>query len=144
VNVETESNPNTQMIARGDTRRLLLRTMAELFKASGYTDIQARVKPFRAPRVFQGSQEDHRPDLTCRQNDKRRTALILDVVTTDVFAHAQAFELRIGLFVSVARALKCELHIACPNVKAGEEYLETLIRKRLASAGVTPNKIWVV
>jgi hypothetical protein len=145
VNVATEINPSTHALVRDDRfRRFLLETMCETFKATAHTEIRARLRGYSAPPVLQGAQENHRPDLLCLQPNKKRTPILLDVVTADSFEDEQAFVLRFGLFISAAAHYGWEIHIACPNCALNGETLEKRIRARLKKMGFTPNKVWVV
>src|SRR5262249_39717436 len=61
-------------------RRNVLWLMAEYFRTLGYSDVKARLPGHMAPEMLNGTLEDHRPDLTCRQHDKARTPVFLEVV----------------------------------------------------------------
>jgi hypothetical protein len=145
VNVATEIDPNTYALVRNDRlRRFLLMTMCETFKATSHTEIRARLRGYAAPPVLQGAQENHRPDLLCLQPDKKKTPILLDVVTAESFEDEKAFVLRFGLFISAAGHYGWEIHIACPNCALNGETLEQRIRMRLKKMDFTPNKIWAV
>jgi hypothetical protein len=67
-------------VLRDGPRRRVLWLMVEFFRTLGYSDVKARLPGHSAPTVLNGTLEDHRPDLTCRQDDRGKTAMLLEVV----------------------------------------------------------------
>jgi hypothetical protein len=139
--VETETqNPGCEAVAGDEERRRLLWLMAEFFRTVGYTEIKARLPGYTAPQVLSGTLEDHRPDLTCRQSNQARTALILEVVPAHELDIAQ-LEHRWTLLASAAKLYTAELHFATPRWgPAGA--CDQLLRKRLSRMEITAQKVW--
>src|SRR5678815_1939115 len=67
-------------VLRDGARQRVLWLMAEFFQTLGYSDVKARLPGHTAPTLLNGTLEDHRPDLTCRQRDSGRTPVLLEVV----------------------------------------------------------------
>src|ERR1041384_1602840 len=111
---ESGTTVGCEPVVADEARRRLLWLMAEYFRTLGYTDIKARLPGFVPPPVLSGTIEDHRPDFTCRQSDKARTPIILDVVTTDSVEDATS-DNRWSLLSSAARLYSAELHFVVPK-----------------------------
>lgn len=135
----------TDEIAHGDKRIMYIETMAELLAHTGHTDIKARSPDRTPPDVIKGQLEDHRPDLTCRQPSRRKTALILDTVfPADVIDDRLVN--RLSLLASAAMHFKADLQFIIPtatckhNHKTVRENLLILFRE----VGIDPSyiKIW--
>lgn len=116
--------------------------MAEFFKTIGCTEIRARLPGFNAPDLLVGTLEDHRPDCTCLQPDSARTPLILDVVTPEL-ASDSSLAHRWSLLSSAAKLYQAELHFVVPRWEPRGP-VNRVLRRRLASLEIFPNKIWAV
>lgn len=128
-----------------ELRLKLVFTMAELFKTLGYTDVRALAVGYPQPMEMMGTTENHTPDVTARQNDARRTGIILDCLTPSHFRNMDRFKSRLALFRSASNAFRAELHFAIFNVKLKDVGLmEDALRARLKLYGVTANKIWAL
>jgi len=123
-----------------EEHRRLLWLMAEYFRTVGFTDIRARLPLFDTTELFTGTLEDHRPDLTCRQNDSKRTGLIVEVVTSWSFWMPE-IENRWCLLASAARLYGVGLHFA---VRAWQRSgsLEGPLRRRLSQIELPFHHIW--
>lgn len=139
--METETlNPGCEAVVADESRRQLLWLMAEYFRTIGCTEIRARLPGFTAPQVLSGTLEDHRPDLTCRQANQARTALILEVVPPHE-VEAAILEHRWTLLSSAAKLYSAELHFAVPRwSELGAP--DQLLRKRLQRMEITTQRIW--
>jgi hypothetical protein len=123
-------------------RRRVLWLMAEYFQTIGYSDVKARLPGHTAPTVLSGTLEDHRPDLTCRQHDRGRTPVLLEVVLPDT-VDEPASENRWSLLASAARLYAAELHFVIPRwTQRGS--IDQRLRRRLGEMGLRPNRIWQV
>lgn len=134
------TNSDVSDVVFSPLRKRLIIVMAEYFDALGYTEVRARVGGYTAPKVLDGSQEYHRPDITAAWRKKR--GMICDVVTGEEMQNWN--DKRYGLLASACQLYGYELHYACPNtieLTTGESMAERLAR-RLQRFGVTPNKIW--
>ncbi len=140
---ETESNTvGCEPEVQDNERRRLLWLMAEYFRTVGCTDIRARLPGYPPPPVLSGTLEDHRPDFTCRQADAGKTPIILDIVTPTVAGDAASIK-RWTLLASAARLYGAELHFVVPRWHTSGE-VAPLLRRRLASLDLLPNRIWNV
>lgn len=123
---------------RGKLLWLMTHTVHEL----GWEGTKARLPGYMPPPVLSGMIEDHRPDLTCRQSDRRSTPTIIEVVTEADVADPAA-ENRWTLLNSAARLYQAELHFVVPAWgRTGD--IPTALRNRLASLEITPNQIWQI
>ena len=123
-------------------RRRFLWLMVEYFRTLGYSDVKARLPGHSAPNVLNGTIEDHRPDLTCRQGDRARTPVLLEVVLPDTVDDPGS-ENRWSLLASAARLYAAELHFVVPRwTRLGN--IERRLRGRLRDMGLRPNRIWQV
>lgn len=114
--------------------------MAEYFRTIGCTEIRARLPGYTPPQVLSGTLEDHRPDLTCRQANQAKTALILEVVPPSEL-DAPALEHRWTLLSSAAKLYGAELHFAVPRwCELGAP--DQLLRRRLQRMEIVTQKIW--
>lgn len=124
------------------TRFARIACMVALFDTLKCTAIKARLIHHAAPALFSGTLQDHRPDLTCRQGDKRSTALILDVVGPfEVTADESAA--RWTLLESAAKLYDAELHFAVP-AWSPDGSVETRLRARLGKLQINPKKVWTL
>lgn len=121
----------------------LLRLMAEFAQLMGCTEIKARLAGFPMPAMLPGTLEDHRPDLTCRQPDRRRTPLILETVT-EANLRSQGSKSRWTLLASAASLQGAELHFAVPCWLMGGLLGEVKLRNLLARWMIGPTRIWAV
>lgn len=135
--------PDGREPALGDgPRRRILWLMVEYFQTLGYSDVKARLPGHSVPTVLNGTLEDHRPDLTCRQGDRGKTALLLEVVLPET-VDDPASENRWSLLASAARLYAAELHFVVPRwTRRGS--VERRLRHRLRDMGLRPNRIWQV
>jgi hypothetical protein len=116
--------------------------MAEYFRTVGYTDVKARLPGHIAPAVLNGTLEDHRPDCTCRQDDRGRTPILLEVVVPDEVDDPQR-ENRWSLLASAARLYSAELHFVVPRWSERGS-IDRRLRRRLLDLHLRPNRIWQV
>jgi len=129
-------------ILREGPRRRVLWLMVEYFRTLGYSDVKARLPGHSAPNVLNGTIEDHRPDLTCRQDDRGKTAMLLEVVLPET-VDDPASENRWSLLASAARLYAAELHFVVPRwTRVGS--VERRLRNRLQNMGLRPSRIWQV
>jgi hypothetical protein len=129
-------------VLRDGARRRVLWLMAEYFQTLGYSDVKARLPGHTAPTVLNGTLEDHRPDLTCRQRDSGRTPVLLEVVLPDTVDEPGS-ENRWSLLASAARLYSAELHFVIPRwTQRGS--IDRRLRRRLGEMGLCPNRIWQV
>ena len=123
-------------------RRRLLWLMVEYFRTLGYSDVKARLPGHATPNVLNGTLEDHRPDLTCRQGDRRKTPVLLEVVLPET-VDDPASENRWSLLASAARLHAAELHFVIPRwTRLGS--IDRRLRRHLREMGLSPNRIWQV
>lgn len=116
--------------------------MAEYFKTLGFTDVKARLPGYVPPVVLCGTIEDHRPDLTCRQTNRSRTPVILEVVTSDRLLDPDV-ERRWTLLRSAAKLYGAELHFVVPKwseLGACDQFL----RRKLDRLELGSHRVWVV
>ena len=123
-------------------RRRVLWLMAEYFRTLGCSDVKARLPGHTAPAVLNGTLEDHRPDLTCRQPDSSRTPVLLEVVLPETLEDP-ASENRWSLLASAARLYSAELHFVVPRWTARGS-IDRRLRRRLRDMDVHPGRIWQV
>jgi hypothetical protein len=123
-------------------RRRVLFLMVEYFGTLGYSDVKARLPGHVAPVVLNGTLEDHRPDLTCRQGDSARTPVLLEVVLPSELDDP-ASEHRWSLLASAARLYSAELHFVVPRWTARGS-IDWRLRRRLRDMEVHPKRIWQV
>jgi hypothetical protein len=129
-------------VLRDGPRRRVLLLMVEYFRTLGYSDVKARLPGHTAPSVLNGTLEDHRPDLTCRQGDRARTAVLLEVVLPAELEDP-ASENRWSLLASAARVYSAELHFVVPRWTSRGS-IDRPLRRRLQDMHVHPNRIWLV
>lgn len=137
-----ESATGCEPVVVSEDRRRLLWLMAEYFRTVGSTDIKARLPGFVPPPVLSGTIEDHRPDFTCRQPDRGRTPIILDVVTADEVEHPAA-DNRWSLLSSAARLYTAELHFVVPKWDSRGS-VDAALKRRLQRLDVSFNRVWNV
>ncbi|HEY3586850.1 MAG TPA: hypothetical protein VGK85_06850 [Myxococcaceae bacterium] len=129
-------------IVQDGARRRFLWLMAEYFRTLGCSDVKARLPGHCAPNVLNGTLEDHRPDLTCRQADRGKTPMLLEVVLPEM-VDDPASENRWSLLASAARLYAAELHFVVPRwTRLGS--IDRRLRCRLREMGLFPNRIWQV
>lgn len=146
----TAIEPETPSLSRGGDaradidgeRKQLTWLMAEYFETIGCTEIKARLDGYEAPGVLMGTLEDHQPDLTCRQNDSRRTSVIAEVVTPRTF-WTPGIENRWSLLASAARLYGAELHFVLKAWRR-KGSLEGPLKRRLAELELPSGRIWTV
>ena len=137
-----ESADGCDAVLADGARRRVLWLMAEYFRTIGYSDVKARLPGHTAPTVLNGTLEDHRPDLTCRQHDSGRTPVLLEVVLPDTVDEPDS-ENRWSLLASAARLYAAELHFVIPRwTQRGS--IDRRLRRRLGEMGLRPNRIWQV
>ena len=129
-------------VVGNEHRRRLLWLMAEYFRTLGYTDIKARLPGYVPPPVLSGTIEDHRPDFTCRQSDRERTPIILEVVTEDNVGDPGA-DNRWSLLSSAARLYNAELHFVVPKWHPNAS-IDAALRRRLQRLELSYNRVWNV
>ncbi|MFO7156862.1 MAG: hypothetical protein DIU72_009635 [Pseudomonadota bacterium] len=118
--------------------------MAEYFRLEGCVDVRADAPGYLPPEKIVGSLRDHAPALTCRRNDSRGTAILLDTLLVE----GGAMEIgevvsRLQLFSSAAQAIDGELHLVVPEWVggcSGEELARALLRR----LGLRVNRIWAL
>ena len=136
-----QANGREPVVQEGQRRRFLW-LMVEYFRTLGYSDVKARLPGHSAPNVLSGTLEDHRPDLTCRQADREKTPVLLEVVLPET-VDDPASENRWSLLASAARLYAAELHFVVPRwTRRGS--VERRLRLRLREMGLAPNRIWQV
>lgn len=136
-----QANGREPVVQDGPRRRFLW-LMVEYFRTLGYSDVKARLPGHCAPNVLNGTLEDHRPDLTCRQADRRKTPMLLEVVLPET-VDDPASENRWSLLASAARLYAAELHFVVPRwTRLGS--IDRRLRRRLQEMGLFPNRIWQV
>jgi len=123
-------------------RRRVLWLMVEYFRTVGYSDVKARLPGHAAPPVLNGTLEDHRPDCTCRQDDRGRTPILLEVVVPEEVDDPRS-ENRWSLLASAARLYSAELHFVVPRW-SDRGSIDRTLRRRLREMDVRPNRIWQV
>jgi hypothetical protein len=123
-------------------RRRVLWLMAEFFRTLGCSDLKARLPGHLAPPLLNGTLEDHRPDLTCRQGDRSRTPVFLEVVVGEELDEPGS-ENRWSLLASAARLYSAELHFVVPRWTTRGS-VDRRLRRRLRDMDVHPNRIWTV
>ena len=129
-------------VLRDGPRRRFLWLMVEYFRTLGYSEVKARLPGHVAPLVLNGTLEDHRPDLTCRQADRKKTPVLLEVVLPETVDDPGA-ENRWSLLASAARLYSAELHFVVPRwTQRGS--IERRLRRRLGEMGLRPRRIWQV
>ncbi|HUM13305.1 MAG TPA: hypothetical protein VLT82_20320 [Myxococcaceae bacterium] len=129
-------------VLRDGPRRRVLWLMVEYFRTLGYSDVKARLPGHTAPAVLSGTLEDHRPDLTCRQGDRARTPVLLEVVLHGELEDPGS-ENRWSLLASAARLYSAELHFVVPRWTSGGSIALSL-RRRLRDIDVHRSHIWLV
>jgi len=129
-------------VLREGPRRRVLWLMVEYFRTLGYSDVKARLPGHTAPAVLNGTLEDHRPDLTCRQADRGRTPVLLEVVLPTELVDPGS-ENRWSLLASAARLYAAELHFVVPRWTS-RGGIDRPLRRRLRDMDVRPNQIWQV
>ena len=123
-------------------RRRFLWLMVEYFRTLGCSDVKARLPGHTAPSLLNGTLEDHRPDLTCRQADTGKTPVLLEVVLPETVDDPGS-ENRWSLLASAARLYAAELHFVVPRWTTRGS-IERRLRHRLQAMGLHPNRIWQV
>jgi hypothetical protein len=139
---ESGTTVGCEPVVADEARRRLLWLMAEYFRTLGYSDIKARLPGFVPPPVLSGTIEDHRPDFTCRQSDRERTPIILEVVTSRNVADPTA-DNRWSLLSSAARLYNAELHFVVPKWDP-EGSVDAALRRRLQRLELSFNRVWNV
>jgi hypothetical protein len=139
---ETETTMGCEPVVDDGHRRRLLWLMAEYFRTLGYTDLKARLPGFVPPPVLSGTIEDHRPDFTCRQSDRDRTPIILEVVTAENVSDPTA-DNRWSLLSSAARLYNAELHFVVPKWDP-KGSVDAALRRRLQRLELAFNRVWNV
>jgi hypothetical protein len=129
-------------VLRDGPRQRVLWLMVEYFRTLGCSDVKARLPGHTAPTVLNGTLEDHRPDLTCRQTDSGKTPVLLEVVLPDAVDDPGS-ENRWSLLGSAARLYSAELHFVIPRWTTRGS-IERRLRRRLRDMGLHPNRIWQV
>jgi len=129
-------------VLRDGPRRRFLWLMVEYFRTLGYSEVKARLPGHVAPPVLNGTLENHRPDLTCRQVDSARTPVLLEVVVP-AEVDAPGSENRWSLLASAARLYSAELHFVVPRW-SDHGSIDHRLRRRLRDMDVRPNHIWQV
>ncbi len=114
--------------------------MAEFFRTVSCTEIKARLPGYPPPQVLSGTLEDHRPDLTCRQGNRARTALILEVVPYEE-VEATHLEHRWTLLSSAAKLYSAELHFVVPRWSPLGP-TDQILRRRLQRMEILSHHIW--
>jgi len=136
-----QANGREPIVQDGPRRRFLW-LMVEYFRTLGYSDVKARLPGHSCPNVLNGTIEDHRPDLTCRQADRGKTPVLLEVVLPET-VDDPASENRWSLLASAARLYAAELHFVVPRwTRLGS--IDRRLRRRLREMGLCPNRIWQV
>lgn len=125
-----------------DEHRRLVWLMAEFFQTVGFTELKARLPGFSTPELLAGTIENHRPDLTCFQNDAGQTRLIAEIVTPRSFWRPE-IENRWSLLGSAARLYGAELHFVVRAWRRGGP-LEGPLKLRLAQIDLSAQHIWTV
>jgi hypothetical protein len=137
-----EQTDGREPVLRDGPRRNFLWLMVEYFRTLGYSDVKARLPGHSSPNVLNGTLEDHRPDLTCRQADRGKTPVLLEVVLPET-VDDPASENRWSLLASAARLYSAELHFVVPRwTRLGS--IDRKLRRRLREMGLCPNRIWQV
>lgn len=116
--------------------------MAEYFRLDGCKDVRADAPGYQVPERIVGSIKDHAPALTCRRDDLRGTAVIMDTVLVEGGAVDIADVVsRLQLFSSAVQAIEGELHVVVPQRVGGCDGDE-LARALLKRLGLRANRIW--
>jgi hypothetical protein len=131
-----------EQVLRDGPRRRVLWLMMEFFRTLGCSDVKARLPGQASPAVLNGTLEDHRPDLTCRQTDRARTAVLLEVVLPEALDDPGS-ENRWSLLASAARLYSAELHFVVPRWTARGS-IDRKLRRRLRDMDVHAGRIWQV
>ena len=135
---------NTQEICQDPWRQRAILAMVELYEVLGYTAIKARWYGFTSPAIIEGNQENHRPDLTCRQFDDKGTPVILEAVGP-FEVRAKNSAKRWTLLHSAAAMYDAELQFVVPSwTVEGFPTVEQRLRQRLANLDITPRKVWAL
>ena len=129
-------------VLRDGPRRRVLWLMMEFFRTLGCSDVKARLPGQASPAVLNGTLEDHRPDLTCRQPDRARTPVVLEVVLPEALEDPGS-ENRWSLLASAARLYSAELQFVVPRW-TDRGSIERKLRRRLRDMDVHVGRIWQV
>lgn len=106
-------------------------------EAIGATNIKARLDGYTPPNIIPGVFEPHRPDLAFTQPNLLKTGMIVDIVLNPRELNRN----RAILLNSAARHFSSDLgFFISKDVVDGEPNL----RYRLASMGITPQKVWAI
>ena len=140
---ESEGAPDgSEPVLRDGPRRRVLWLMVEYFRTLGCSDMKARLPGHTAPAMLNGTLEDHRPDLTCRQTNRGKTPVLLEVVLPETVDDPGS-ENRWSLLASAARLYSAELHFVVPRWTSRGS-IERRLRRRLGEMGLHPIRIWQV
>ncbi len=139
---EPEVKKGCEPVVNHGTKYNLVHVMAGYFQTIGYTEIKARLQGFVSPPVLSGTIEDHRPDLTCRQSDRKRTPVILEAVVKEDLED-KTINNRWELMASAARLYEGEFHFA---ILSNDQALsvEEQLRNKLRRMGLPFKRIWTV
>jgi len=134
----------TVVVQGANRKEELCVLMAEYFRLEGCNDVRADAPGYLPPEKIVGSIKDHAPALTCRRNDARGTAVLLDTLLVEGGAVDLAEVVsRLQLFASAVQAIGGELHLVVPERVGGCDG-EELARALLKRLGLTANKIWTL
>lgn len=131
-----------EQVLRDGPRRRVLWLMMEFFRTLGCSDVKARLPGQASPAVLNGTLEDHRPDLTCRQTDRAQTPVLLEVVLPEALDDPGS-ENRWSLLASAARLYSAELQFVVPRWTARGS-IDRKLRRRLRDMDVHVGRIWQV
>ncbi|HWV39505.1 MAG TPA: hypothetical protein VN033_13630 [Vulgatibacter sp.] len=135
---------DTIVVTSRNRKEELCALMAEYFSLDGCKDVRADAPGYLPPEKIVGSIKDHSPAVTCRRNDSRGTAVILDTVLVEGGAVDLADVVsRLQLFASAVQAIEGELHLVVPQKVGGCEGDE-LARSLLKRLGLKANRIWTL
>lgn len=116
--------------------------MAEYLDLMGWSEIKARLPGYAAPIVLSGTIEDHRPDLTARQPDSKRTPVIIETVPGEEIEGPDKAH-RWTLLASASQLYGAELHFVVPRwTPFGPG--DSRLRRRLVSLEISHRRIWSV
>lgn len=133
------------VIVTGQNRKEeLCALMAEFFLLEGCHDVRAQAPGYLPPERIVGSIKDHAPALTCRRDDAKGTAVILDTLLVEGGPVDLAEVVsRLQLFASAVQAIDGELHLVVPQRVGGCDG-EELVRALLKRLGLLANRVWAL
>lgn len=132
-----KKGPDVEAVVTDPRHVHALMLMTAYAEAARGTNIRARLDGHTSPEVIPGVLESHRPDLVFNQPNALKTAMIVEVVLDGKDLNP----MRVQLFKSAAQRFSADLGFV---VSKDIPDSEATLRYRLASMGLTPQKVWVI